>query len=435
MKKLITLCLALAGMVSTASADTTYYVAGSKDFISSEGEWGDYKQQLTDPDGDGIYTYTVEQTVSNTTYYYKFITSDDGGSTLSWDADPNREITFTLAGKYRLTFSIDTNDSNARSFDYVLLPTSVTFVGQNITGSTWASTEESFTDNGDNTWSYLITENIDNVYFRFKINGQEFQTWHANNTAATSNYTFNFTNGMTYNINTKDGNTWGNFMGADKIFELPKFSSDNNYKKYMVKIIPGSQIIDIYVEVYESAKMNANGYITYVNTNPLNISGAAAYYAVDTNDGSATATAFTNPEAGTPMLIKGTANETYYFAVAASGTALGVTNAFKAGDGSVVYGTDGSNYNYVLNGDAFYLAKSETNGGTTVASGKAYLQLSQQASAGARVLRFADDETQGINAISTVKAADGAYYNLSGQRVNAPVKGLYIQNGKKMIVK
>ena len=431
MKKLLLLFLLVAGGVSTASADKTYYVAGSQYLVSSGGEWGDYKQQLTDTDGDGIYTYTIEQNVSNTTYKYKFITSEDGGNTLNWDSGSDREITFTLAGKYRLIFSIDTNNSDERSFDYVLIPTSVTFVGQNITGSSWASTEESFTDNGDNTWSYIITENIDNVYFRFKINNQEFQTWHADNTAATSNYTFNFTNGMTYTINTKNGNTWGNFMGADKIFELPKFTSDNNYKKYMVKIIPGSQIIDIYVEVYESAKMNGSGFATYVNTNPLTITGPKAYYAVDTNDGSAIATPLTNPVAGTPMLIKGTANETYYFAVTASGTPLGVdvTNAFHAGDGSAITGGSGP-YNYVLNGDAFYLAKST---GTTVASDKAYLQLSAQATA--RALIFPEDDIQGIEAISAINPTDGAYYNLSGQRVNTPTRGLYIQNGKKMIVK
>ena len=186
------------------------------------------------------------------------------------------------------------------------------------------------------------------------------------------------------------------------------------------------------VSAYVKATTNSKGYCTLVNSNALKISDATAYYATDNGDGSATAVTITYPAKNTPMLIKGENGTDYFFEVNSdAGIDVSGSNAFKAGNGTV-YSTDGSNYNYVLNGDAFYLAKST---GTTVASGKAYLQLSQQASAGARVLRFADDETQGINAISTVKAADGAYYNLSGQRVNAPVKGLYIHNGKKMIVK
>ena len=47
--------------------------------------------------------------------------------------------------------------------------------------------------------------------------------------------------------------------------------------------------------------------------------------------------------------------------------------------------------------------------------------------------------TSGSTAINTVKAAeaaaDGAAYNLAGQKVNAGYKGLVIKNGKKVIVK
>ena len=41
--------------------------------------------------------------------------------------------------------------------------------------------------------------------------------------------------------------------------------------------------------------------------------------------------------------------------------------------------------------------------------------------------------------IQSIKAfaseTDGAIYNLSGQRVSSPSKGIYIQNGKKIILK
>ena len=43
--------------------------------------------------------------------------------------------------------------------------------------------------------------------------------------------------------------------------------------------------------------------------------------------------------------------------------------------------------------------------------------------------------TTAIKNIEDKQAEDGTYYNLQGQRVDAPVKGLYIRNGKKIIVK
>ena len=43
----------------------------------------------------------------------------------------------------------------------------------------------------------------------------------------------------------------------------------------------------------------------------------------------------------------------------------------------------------------------------------------------------------GINSIKSVKAAgDGAWYTIGGQRVAQPTqKGLYIHNGKKVVIK
>lgn len=43
--------------------------------------------------------------------------------------------------------------------------------------------------------------------------------------------------------------------------------------------------------------------------------------------------------------------------------------------------------------------------------------------------------TSGIKTIKNEVAEDGAYYNLQGQRVDNPAKGLFIHNGKKVILK
>ena len=45
-----------------------------------------------------------------------------------------------------------------------------------------------------------------------------------------------------------------------------------------------------------------------------------------------------------------------------------------------------------------------------------------------------NDETVGIATVNTAKQQD-VYYNLQGVRVAQPTKGLYIINGKKVVVK
>jgi len=182
-------------------------------------------------------------------------------------------------------------------------------------------------------------------------------------------------------------------------------------------------------DAYIPVTTNGSGYCTLTVAAPLTISGATAYYATDNNNGSATAHSMTNPEANTPMLIKGDPSTTYSFAVAASGTDSPSDNAFKAGTGSALASTTDGKYNYILNGDAFFAANDKT-----VALGKAYLQLSTAASA--RALVFADDGATGIEAVDNMPFAnDHSVYNLNGQRVNTPQKGLYIVNGRKVVLK
>ncbi len=94
--------------------------------------------------------------------------------------------------------------------------------------------------------------------------------------------------------------------------------------------------------------------------------------------------------------------------------------------------TDGHT-NYILNNVdgviGFYKAA-----GNSVAAGKAYLQVLTTA-ANAKSLKIVFGDTTGISEINNTAKADGAYYSISGVRVANPTKGLYIQNGKKVIVK
>ena len=110
-------------------------------------------------------------------------------------------------------------------------------------------------------------------------------------------------------------------------------------------------------------------------------------------------------------------------------------------------------------GLGFYLGLVKDANGTVISDdgkklkatpGKAYLKVSTEAAtttanaAPARGFVFpGDDETTGIGeiviegdaGISGTANADGRIYNLQGQQVTAPVKGLYIKNNKKVIIK
>jgi hypothetical protein len=100
-----------------------------------------------------------------------------------------------------------------------------------------------------------------------------------------------------------------------------------------------------------------------------------------------------------------------------------------AGDGTTAIGGTGK-YDYVLSSGVFHRANEGT-----VAVGKAYLHL-DSAPASARELTISFGEATGISAIAKSQEPNAnGYYNLAGQRVAQPTKGLYIQDGKKVIIK
>ena len=96
-----------------------------------------------------------------------------------------------------------------------------------------------------------------------------------------------------------------------------------------------------------------------------------------------------------------------------------------------------SDGNVTGDGTIFVLAKKEKGvgfyklaNGEKVPAGKGYLVIDSNAP---EFLGFGGDAT-GINEVKAVEAK-GEFFNLAGQRVAKPAKGLYIVNGKKVIVK
>lgn len=92
---------------------------------------------------------------------------------------------------------------------------------------------------------------------------------------------------------------------------------------------------------------------------------------------------------------------------------------------------EGTKTNLILKDGAFY----RTSGGTVKAN-RAYLQVdtSSLPSAGSQLYISFDDEETCIDAMNGERLmANGPVYNLKGQRVEKPAKGLFIVNGRKVV--
>lgn len=196
----------------------------------------------------------------------------------------------------------------------------------------------------------------------------------------------------------------------------------------------------LYVEVYgttsaETATINvAKELTTYVPTYNLDFTTKAsdvkAYIATGATTGEVTMTNVNIVPAGTPVVLKATTLETDIAVPVTTSTSDVSANKLKCGDGKTSIGGDGK-YDYVLSNGKFYHASAGV-----LAVGKCYLHLdAAPAEANFLTLNF-DGETTAISEVSSSKIqVSGEYYNLAGQRVAQPTKGLYIMNGKKVIVK
>ena len=142
--------------------------------------------------------------------------------------------------------------------------------------------------------------------------------------------------------------------------------------------------------------------------------------------------------ANTGLYLEGTtASKSYTVPTTATATAIG-DNLMVAGPGTTVNQTADGYTNFILttNNSAsatpkFFKVNSK---GNTVAAGKAYLQI-LSTNVGAREYFWFEDETTGIEAAKASQKMNGEFFNLAGQRVAQPTKGLYIVNGKKVIMK
>ena len=198
-----------------------------------------------------------------------------------------------------------------------------------------------------------------------------------------------------------------------------------------------------------SKAITSAGWATYCSPYPLDLEHATgltdAYIVTGGADGVLAKTSVkggTVP-ANTGLLIKGAAGTATIPVVASSSTSVsanklvGVTSETVLDLDSNDDGTaDQSVYvlmNDATNGLGFYLT---TTTSFTVGANTAYLPSNFDGKSARSFFSLFNDEATSIkNLTPALSEGEGVVYNLRGQRVAQPTKGLYIVNGKKVVIK
>ena len=218
----------------------------------------------------------------------------------------------------------------------------------------------------------------------------------------------------------------------------------------------------------QTMTMNAYGFASYCGSQDLDftdVEGLKAYAATGYDDatGIIWLTRVMRVSAGTPLLLMGapsTEDKVSSYTVPSSAVSSYYTNMLKGNTSSeqlVINPTDGEMTNYYLRGNQLL----KVNGTAKINPGKAYMQIPTKAvtraeedevsgapyynigeepevismQIGTRGIDGDDVDTTGISEVKSDDADRGEWYNLQGQRVGNPGKGLYIKNGKKVIVR
>ena len=192
---------------------------------------------------------------------------------------------------------------------------------------------------------------------------------------------------------------------------------------------------------YATVTVGSQGVVTFSPVSDVDftsVSGVKAYIGSGFNRKTSvlTMTRVYDVPAGEGLLLKG-ASGTYQIPYQQSYSIY--SNLLKGVSSETnLSATTGDYVNYVLgigsSGTGFYRVPAS---GTTLAACHAYLQIPAETAAGSRALTISFDDENEATAISDVELQDGesAVYDLQGRRVEQPRSGLYIRNGKKVIIK
>ena len=181
----------------------------------------------------------------------------------------------------------------------------------------------------------------------------------------------------------------------------------------------------------------AGEFITYYKDEALYVDNdiAKLYTITDVSETTATATELTVAPALTPILVQNTA-QTQQTILLIPTTSTDVVN-FYAGfkgtlEASTIPASNASADRYAFNGKQFVWVKNALS----VGANKAWLEIPAAASNARRLTLVFGDATK-ITTTDFTDYTDGDYYDLNGRKLQGvpTKKGVYILNGRKVVVK
>lgn len=260
---------------------------------------------------------------------------------------------------------------------------------------------------------FAVTKQEDNVYQIFYNSSEQWTYYITGNSGSL----FSFQLQIKEDATVEDGTTASIKFSDFECFDI-EFNDLNSTLSFAdINVTVGAAAA-------ETEKITlTKEYNTYIPAKALDFSsveGIKAYYVTAVTATEATITEATTVAAGEGIIISGTPGD-YEVPVASGEVAKNDENLLK---------TSGIAVNdYILYDGQFVLCSDGE-----LAEGKAYLPASAF-TAGAKIINIVfGGESTGINEVQKSEA-DGAIYNLSGMRVSKTQKGVYIMNGRKVIVK
>lgn len=222
--------------------------------------------------------------------------------------------------------------------------------------------------------------------------------------------------------NSKD---YGNYANGGK---LELYRNDISYSNYTTTVETNSLTLRAFDGKNYFATFSCDKAVKFVD---------ATVFTVDVENGTISLNEIASKQvpANTGVLLR-SAKESDVFTYIESAPAIEGTNLLKPAseqmtEGFKFYKLAYDNYTEKT-GLGFYWG-AENGGAYTVKPGLAYLAVPEEQAANVKGFSFDGTQT-GINGVEAT-TAKGAIYNLNGQRVEKAQRGIYIQNGKKFIVK
>lgn len=289
----------------------------------------------------------------------------------------------------------------------------------------------------------LNTSEVTNMAFMFygcnklkTIDVRHFDVSQVTNTA----YMFYGCTNLETIIGDDDWNN-GQIVESYNMFWCPKLGGAISYDSHKNDIKYANPNTGYFTSYGDEIRIPSNKICTYSSNYSLdftNVTGLKTYIVSGFSPSTCTLvlTPATTIPAGEGLLLKG---EEGTYVIPHTTTDMIYSNLLVGVPTTTyVYPTDGEYTNFILangiHGINFYTLSEAGN----IAGGKAYLKLpTSEIPVNSRALKlcFTDEEITGINTAQNKMNSSSDFYDLQGRKVKSPVKGLYVVNGKKVIIK